>query len=334
MLQPFHRLFKGLALFESLVKRFQVESSLTLGNDAPVAMREASPEVHLTVASVARQIGVAPATLRTWDRRYGLGPSEHSEGEHRRYSEADLARLVYMRKLIVAGVAPIDAAAKALSYKGKSQKTSHSFFESTDESELVEQLLRAAQSLDRDLLEAGLRGHLEKNNIEKTWQDVMCPLLVTVGDHWKRTGDGIEVEHLLSDLILRILFARVSTQQKTINSRPVLIACVGEETHSLAVTALAAALAERKISFQFLGARTPQSALNEVARRSAPPAIFMWAQLKKHADASFVTDLPNLRPKPRVIVGGPGWAGIDVKGADIAEDLASACTYIERALGI
>ncbi|MEY3685921.1 MAG: hypothetical protein RJB00_871, partial [Actinomycetota bacterium] len=30
---------------------------------------------RLTVASVARRLGIAPATLRTWDRRYGLGPS-------------------------------------------------------------------------------------------------------------------------------------------------------------------------------------------------------------------------------------------------------------------
>ena len=338
MLQPFHRLFKGLALFESLMKRFPVESSLTLGDDAPVAMREASAEVHLTVASVARQIGVAPATLRTWDRRYGLGPSEHSEGEHRRYSQADLARLIHMRKLIVAGVAPIEAAQQALTLKGHNVKgvvkSVDVSLEHKDEAELVDQLLRAAHSLDRDLLESGLRSHLDKNNIQRTWEDVMCPLLRIVGEEWKKTGDGIEVEHLLSDLILRILFSRVPADQETINSRPVLIASIGEETHSLAISALAASLAERKISFQFLGARTPQSALNEVVRRTAPPAIFMWAQLKKHADPSYVRELPKLRPKPRVIVGGPGWSGVDVTGADIAVDLGSACAYIERALGI
>ena len=42
-------------------------------------------EELLTVAAVARRLGVAPATLRTWDRRYGLGPSSHEAGEHRRY---------------------------------------------------------------------------------------------------------------------------------------------------------------------------------------------------------------------------------------------------------
>jgi DNA-binding transcriptional MerR regulator len=64
----------------------------------------------LTVAAVAARLGVAPATLRTWDRRYGLGPSEHTAGAHRRYSVADLARLMTMRSLTLDGVPPADAA--------------------------------------------------------------------------------------------------------------------------------------------------------------------------------------------------------------------------------
>ncbi|PFG33961.1 MerR family transcriptional regulator [Sanguibacter antarcticus] len=68
----------------------------------------------LAVAVVARRLGVAPATLRTWDRRYGLGPSEHSAGAHRRYSDDDVARLMVMRRLALDGVAPVDAARSAL----------------------------------------------------------------------------------------------------------------------------------------------------------------------------------------------------------------------------
>ena len=69
----------------------------------------------LTVAAVARRLGVAPATLRTWDRRYGLGPSEHAAGAHRRYSAQDVARLLVMRRLTLEGVAPSEAARTALS---------------------------------------------------------------------------------------------------------------------------------------------------------------------------------------------------------------------------
>lgn len=73
----------------------------------------------LTVAAVARRLGVAPATLRTWDRRYGLGPSEHLAGSHRRYSTADVARLVVMRRLTLEGVAPSEAARSALATSGE-----------------------------------------------------------------------------------------------------------------------------------------------------------------------------------------------------------------------
>ena len=33
----------------------------------------------LTTGEVARRLGVAPTTVRTWDRHYGLGPDAHTE---------------------------------------------------------------------------------------------------------------------------------------------------------------------------------------------------------------------------------------------------------------
>jgi MerR family transcriptional regulator, light-induced transcriptional regulator len=68
----------------------------------------------LTVAVLARRLGVAPATLRTWDRRYGVGPSEHAAGAHRRYAPSDVARLEVMRRLTREGVSPGEAARVAL----------------------------------------------------------------------------------------------------------------------------------------------------------------------------------------------------------------------------
>ena len=56
--------------------------------------------ITFTVAAVARRLGVAAATLRTWDRRYGLGPSAHEAGAHRRYTADDLARLETMRRMV------------------------------------------------------------------------------------------------------------------------------------------------------------------------------------------------------------------------------------------
>ncbi|MET9157860.1 MerR family transcriptional regulator, partial [Streptomyces parvulus] len=50
----------------------------------------------LTTGEVARRLGVAPTTVRSWDRRYGLGPAAHTGGRHRRWTGGDLARLERM----------------------------------------------------------------------------------------------------------------------------------------------------------------------------------------------------------------------------------------------
>jgi MerR family transcriptional regulator, light-induced transcriptional regulator len=64
----------------------------------------------LSAGAVARRLGVAVTTLRTWHQRYGLGPSQHISGRHRRYTAEDLARLEIMQRLAAEGVAPAEAA--------------------------------------------------------------------------------------------------------------------------------------------------------------------------------------------------------------------------------
>lgn len=75
---------------------------------------ESVPLPVLSVSAVAARLGVAPSTLRTWDRRYALGPSEHTAGSHRRYTGSDIARLMIMRRLTLEGVTSADAAKIAL----------------------------------------------------------------------------------------------------------------------------------------------------------------------------------------------------------------------------
>lgn len=72
------------------------------------------PPVCLSVAGAARGLGVATATLRSWERRYGIAPSMHTSGGHRRYSPEDLARLQVMHRLVRDGVPPAQAARVAI----------------------------------------------------------------------------------------------------------------------------------------------------------------------------------------------------------------------------
>ena len=289
-------------------------------------------EEKLTVAAVARRIGVAPATLRTWARRYGLGPSGHEAGEHRKYRPEDLAKLMMMRRLIVAGVTPAEAAEQALAHKGDLNleqivKSVH------DRSDVVDAIVSAAQSLDHNFVEALFRQEISQFGVIDSWHEVMVPVLIIVGDIWAQTGEGIEVEHLLSESITNVLRDFAREIKSPINPRPVLLASVGEELHCLALHALNAALAEINIECQVMGARTPLSALSTVVTHSAPPAVFLWAQLAKNGDPIFFKNIPKVRPAPRVVLGGPGWDRDKCTEVAFAEDLALACSEIKQAIG-
>ena len=287
----------------------------------------------LTVAAVARRLGVAPATLRTWDRRYGLGPSSHEAGEHRRYCPNDLAKLTMMRRLITSGVAPCDAAIRAKAHEG-SATIDNLVAEFEVRDDVVDSLHRASKSLDKNFVETLLRKDISENGVIASWTEVIVPLLFLVGDEWAATGTGIEVEHMLSEIIKRLLREGVVEIKDPVNAQPVLLASVGEEVHCLALHALAAALAEKRIETFFLGARTPLEAISGMVKRSAPPAVFLWAQLEQYSDPKYFTDLPVVRPAPRVIVGGPGWDQQECSDVVIAQDLTHACAEIERAVGL
>ncbi|MGW5613416.1 MerR family transcriptional regulator [Streptomyces sp. NPDC003877] len=78
------------------------------GQSAPIGAAQAGG--GLTTGEVARRLGVAPTTIRTWDRRYGLGPDAHTGGRHRRWTAGDVARLERMCALTATGIPPAEAA--------------------------------------------------------------------------------------------------------------------------------------------------------------------------------------------------------------------------------
>ncbi|MEU3606297.1 MerR family transcriptional regulator [Streptomyces sp. NPDC035033] len=70
--------------------------------------------VHgITTGAVARRLGVSPTTVRSWDRRYGIGPAVRADGRHRRWSPADVSMLEEMCRLTASGVPPAEAARAA-----------------------------------------------------------------------------------------------------------------------------------------------------------------------------------------------------------------------------
>lgn len=293
----------------------------------------------LSVAVVARRLGVSPSTLRTWDRRYDLGPGEHSDGSHRRYSAEDLARLTYMQRMVRSGVRVVDAAAAArewqvdLAILEEDDDESTVVATSTEDpgrDAMVRGLGAAATALDARGCANVLQRSLETRGVIWTWDEVLRPVLVNIGRNWARTGTGVEVEHMLSHVAaseLTSLVARFAPR----STRPALLACAPREDHCLPLYAISAALAERGMESRVLGPRTTTAALVAAVRRLGPSSVLWWAYLPVEESDAFA-ELPRIRPDPLLVAAGPGWG--EVLPADVVRvsDLSSAATRLLRAV--
>jgi len=297
----------------------------------------------LTVAVVARRLGVAPATLRTWDRRYGLGPTGHAAGAHRRYTPVDVQRLELMRRLTREGVLPAEAARVALAADSAPGAPAAPNGEPLDGARAVplhdteatvRGLVKAAQALDARSIDRTVAEALDTHGVMWTWDALLVPALTAIGDRWGATGSGVDVEHLLAESILNALRAVGASAPEPRNSRPVLLACAPEELHSLPLYALAAALMERGIDARVLGARVPPEALGAAVRRAGACAVFVWAHDADLADTDQLAAVPPLRPSVALVVGGPGWGDAPSAGPNPAtrvERLSEAVMVLHRA---
>lgn len=267
----------------------------------------------LTVSAVASRIGVAPATLRTWDRRYGVGPSLHSSGSHRRYSPDDVARLDRMRELILEGFSPADAARVALS-----DAQEHALPKRSSGGGRViplgsaradtRGLARAANSLDPRACLNIITQSLVKNGVQFTWDVLVCPVLVGLGNQWSVSGDGIDAEHILSDSAITA-FQRYVNTNLVDSPGTVLLASAEHDLHSLPLYATAAALCERGVRSIVLGARVPVDTLSHSVSTIRPAAVLLWSSMEHPSGAENFERLPGLRPAPVYLAAGPGWTG-------------------------
>jgi MerR family transcriptional regulator, light-induced transcriptional regulator len=324
------------------------------GNSEAIAPAEAS---GLTVAAVARRMGVAPATLRTWDRRYGVGPSEHRPGAHRRYTPVDLARLEHMRRLVIAGIPPAEAArtAREVSFddtvlapvtqlptpvptpdvEAEARAGGGRVVPMPGGAQAARGLARAAQSLDTATCTSIVSETMDRRGVVWTWDNLIVPVLNGVGQQWSDSGRGIEVEHALSAAIQDALSGHVRSASAPVNNRSVLLACAPDEMHSLVLWAVAAGLAERRIGARILGASLPASALASAVQRLGPAVVFVWAQIPDTADPAILSAIPAFRPAATVLIGGPGWRhdGGLLPGVSRVSDLTDTITRIARAVG-
>ncbi|MEC3982126.1 MerR family transcriptional regulator [Amycolatopsis sp. H20-H5] len=321
-------------------------------------------EPTLPVASVARRLGVAPSTLRTWDRRYGLGPSRHTDGRHRRYGSSDIGRLEVMQRALLRGASTAEAARYALEQMPRAgsdgrgrvrvevpesglvlpvaSELAAAAPETAEDdadrrydvaSRLARRLSTAALAMDVGAVQRMLADTIAELGALPAWTGVIEPVLSALGARWRGVSAGAEVEYLLAECVFAALVRATPVLDRPRNQRPVLLGCVPEERDSMPMYALAASLAGRRVGAQLFGVPLPAEVLAVAVRRSAPAAVVLWANRTGVADPRLFARVSRGRQRSRMFACGPGWdvATLPDK-VELLGDLPEAADRIEHVL--
>lgn len=322
-------------------------------SDLVAVAEDSADQPSLGVMGAASVLGIAPATLRSWDRRYGMTPSLHTRGGHRRYSPRDMARLQAMGRMVRSGVPPAEAARACLALNPETLNAGPVASQAPPDPSrdaapaqilslpaglsgpaASRGLARAAAALDTATCLDILGRALATEGAVASWEELARPVLQGIGSRWETSGAGVEVEHAFSGAVM-LAFANhanamVGRQPGSGVNQVVMLASAPDELHDIPMVVLQAALAERGVSCLHLGARTPTRALADAVARVRPSVLVLWAQDPKLAQ---VPELPHRRPAVTLVLAGPGWPDAGV-GAPPVRDLPGAIQAVARALHV
>ena len=277
-----------------------------------------------TVGAVARRIGVSPSTLRSWGRRYGVGPVGHEAGRHRRYTVADVTELDTMCRLVEQGVAVPAAAIVARDLRRTTTSATASsaarcLWGNRQEppagatpvrpigAVAVNRVVRAARSFASETVSAVLDESFAARGVVETWNHLCCPALDALDDRPADPGGCVDAQLLLSWAVATGLRRRPVVPAAP-GAPSVLLACCPGEHHTLALEALLAALVERGVHAQMMGPSVPLSALVSAAERMRPTVVVVWAQLAGPTPLFLPPQL--FAQAGAVLAAGPGWVDV------------------------
>ncbi|MFI7674156.1 MerR family transcriptional regulator [Actinophytocola sp. NPDC049390] len=269
-----------------------------------------------TGGQVARALDIAETTLRSWHRRYEIGPQATRPGGYRRYTAEDISRLERMRDLIRSGMLASDAA-----------RTTTGPLAGPGLDVARDRLTAASRALDSRSCRNVLVEAIQAHGVVAAWENVCRPALADVEDEQRKASEPVTCvprEHVLSWSISAALHNTLHGVPQA--RRPaVLLTCVQDEQHTLPLEALGAALAERDVPVRMLGAAMPTRGLVAAVRASSPEAVVVWAQRPSTA-SGVVASLRRL--SPRIVTAGPGWSARRRASPEHLSSLPAAVTLL------
>ncbi len=232
------------------------------------------------VKQVAALTGLTPATLRVWERRYGVVAPVRSTGGYRLYDEAGVQRLIVMKALVDAGTAPALAARQVDSGALVARDAEHRADGGPSGvpaalADDVQALAREARRMSAASLSAVLDDAFARDRLAAVVDGWLLPALVALGEAWHRGEVSVAGEHFVSAAVARRLGRAFEDAVVAPGAPQVLVGLPRGARHEIGAAAFAALLRERGVDVTYLGADVPTESWVATATARTPAAVVL-----------------------------------------------------------
>lgn len=229
----------------------------------------------IPIRQLAELTGVAPATLRAWERRYGLMRPARTPKGHRSYSQADIELVRAVVSLLHDGIGIGEAARRVL--RGDSARETGETPAQAAVAEpwalLQKRLLRAIEDFDAPRLESVYNEALSLYPGDLVSENLLRPALSELGGRWEKRATGVAEEHFFSAYLRNKIGARLHHEALRKYGARLLVACMPGEYHELGALLFSLHALGRGYRVVYLGADCPFEAVLSAARKLDVAAI-------------------------------------------------------------
>jgi MerR family transcriptional regulator, light-induced transcriptional regulator len=283
-----------------------------------------------TVNEVEERTGVAAATLRQWERRYGFPSPERSNAGYRLYGDLDVAHIRAMKQYIDDGV-PASRAAEMVRQGSAVASGPRPL------STLSHELVAALVDLDEARADRIVGEAHALHPIEGVMLDLFRATMIELGRLWHDGAIATTTEHFASSYVHGRLRQLMSLAGLNRQGKRVIVACAPFDQHELGAMMLAVFLRREGYAVYYVGANTPVADLAGMARTLQPAAVMISASSRE--SVQFLVEKRQLLAgiAPVVALGGHGFdedprRAEAVGGLYLGSDVQAAVTRLGHML--
>lgn len=268
-----------------------------------------------TIKTVVQQTGITSATLRAWERRYGVLSPGRSDGGYRLYSERDIATLRWLKGQVDAGVS-ISSAVTLLELQqadeGSSPEPQPALNPAAPHGPrhagmIIGELLAALLAFREAEAETILAEAFALYSVEDVTEEIITPVLIEIGERWHRGEASIVQEHFATAFLRHRLAALFRAYSQPAAGPLAITGAAPGEWHDIGILLVALALRRHGWRVIHLGQNMPALHLAEEIQRLRPNLVCLSATTTESipgllAAAEAIDSLPP--PKPRLALGG------------------------------